>query len=210
MGWFIVLITALLVFAALWHFARLEKGPLQFLLAALLVALAGYAWQGRPDLAGAPRKAVREEAAPESAFMALRRDMFGQFDAADRWLIMADTYRRGGNSRDAAGIIRSGLRSNPRNATLWTGYGDALVAHADGLLTPAADLAFRRAAALAPKHPGPRLFRGIALAQNRRFPEAEQEWRRALALAPANASWRPELARQLALVDAARKAGTIR
>ncbi|TFI58166.1 cytochrome C biogenesis protein [Sphingomonas parva] len=210
MGWFIILIMALIVFTALWHFARLEKGPLQFVVAALLLALAGYAWQGRPDLAGSPRSAAEQAPPPDSPFMTLRREMFGQFDSADRWLIMADNFRRSGNTRDAAGLIRAGLRGSPRNATLWTGYGDVLVAHAGGLLTPAADLAFRRAIVLAPKHPGPHLFRGIALAQNQRFAEAEQEWRKALALAPPTASWRAELERQLALVDQARKAGAIR
>jgi cytochrome c-type biogenesis protein CcmH len=209
MGWFIILIMALLLFAGLWHFGRLEKGPLQFLLAALLLALAGYTWQGRPGLAGAPRAETAQAAQPDSVFMTLRREMFGQFDTADRWLIMSDNYRRGGHSEDAALLIRSGLRAHPQNATLWTGYGDALVAHAGGMLTPAADLAFRRALSLAPEHPGPRLIRGVALAQSRRFAEAEQEWRRALALAPASASWRGELERQLALVDESRKAGRI-
>ena len=210
MAWFIVLIMALLLFAGLWHFARLDKGMLQFLLAVILLALAGYAWQGRPNLAGLPRRAEVEGAVPESAFMTLRREIFGQFDAADRWLIMSDNFRRSGQSRDAAALIRSGLRANPRNATLWTGYGDALVAHSGGAISPAADLAFRRAIALAPRHPGPRLFRGIALAQSGRFADAETAWRQALALAPAGASWRAELERQLALLQQARKEGRLR
>ena len=210
MGWLVLLIMALLLFAGLWHFAKLERGPLQFLLAALLFASAGYTWQGRPDLAGAPRAEAAQPAQPDSLFMTLRRDLFGQFDAADRWLIMSDNYRRSGGTRDAAGLIRSALRAHPTNATLWTGYGDALVAHAGGRLTPAADLAFRRAAALAPEHPGPPLIRGVAFAQSERFAEAEQAWRKALALAPPSASWRAELERQLALVDEARQAGRIR
>ena len=204
MGWFAALIMALLLFAGLWHFARLDRGMLQFLLAAILFALAGYAWQGRPELPGAPHQAADGAAPPDTAFMALRREVFGQFDQADRWLILSENFRRSGQSRDAAGLIRSGLRATPRNATLWTGYGDALVAHAGGVLTPAADLAFRRAVALAPRHPGPLLFRGIALAQSQRIEEAEASLRQALALAPADASWRPELERQLALFDRTR------
>ena len=210
MGWFAILITALLVLVGLWHFARLDKGPLQFVLAALLFALAGYAWQGRPNLDGARAEAAAGKAQPESAFMAMRRDVFGQFDSADRWLIMSDNYRRSGETRDSAALIRSGLRGAPANATLWTGYADALVAHGGGALSPAADLAFRRAMALAPGHPGPPLFYGIALAQSGRFPEAEQKWRQAQSLAPSGAAWRGEIDRQLALIDAARKAGRIR
>jgi cytochrome c-type biogenesis protein CcmH/NrfG len=210
MGWFVILIMALLLFVGLWHFAKLEKGPLQFLLAALLLAFAGYAWQGSPSIEGAPRKMEVAEKQPDSAFMSLRREMFGQFDTADRWLIMAENYRRGGKTQEAAAMIRSALRAHPRNATLWIGYGDALAAHGSNILSPAAELAFRRAATLAPRHPGPPLFYGIALAQSGDFPRAEREWRRALALAPANASWRPELERQLAMVDKARAAGQIR
>jgi len=210
MGWLLVLAFAAAVLFALWRCARFDGAALQLLAAALLLALAGYAWQGHPDFGAAPREAAAHAAAPDSPFMELRREMFGQFDAADRWLILSENYRRQGRTRDAAGAIRAGLRAHPRNATLWTGYGDALVAHAGGVLTPAADLAFRRAIALAPKHPGPRLFRGIAFAQSRRFGEAEQAWRQALALAPPRASWRPELARQLATIDAARKAGQLR
>ena len=210
MGWFIILIMALSLFAGLWHFARLEKGPLQFLLAALLLALAGYAWQGQPSLDGAPRKVEVAEKQPDTPFMSLRREMFGQFDTADRWLIMSENYRHSGKTADAAAMIRSGLRANPRNATLWIGYGDALVAHGGNVLTPAAEFAFRRAGAIAPKHPGPPLFYGIALAQSGNFPGAEQQWRRALALAPADASWRAELQRQLAALDKARADGQLR
>jgi cytochrome c-type biogenesis protein CcmH/NrfG len=87
---------------------------------------------------------------------------------------------------------------------LWTGYGDALVLHGNGLLSPAADLAFRRAVSLAPKHPGPRIFYGIALAQNARLEEAELAWRQALALSPAAAPWREGLERQIEMVRQAR------
>jgi cytochrome c-type biogenesis protein CcmH/NrfG len=42
------------------------------------------------------------------------------------------------------------------------GLGNALVLHADGMMTPAAELAFQRAAKLAPDHPGPKFFYGLA------------------------------------------------
>ena len=208
MGWFVLLAMALLLFAALWRFGRLESGPLQFLLSALLLALAGYAWQGAPDLAGNPKKPAARAAAAPGPFAAMRRDIFGGFDRADRWLILAESFQRNGNSRDGALVIRSGLRANPRNAILWTGYADALVQHGGGL-NPAADLAFRRAQGLAPRHPGPFLFHGIALFQGGRFAEAEQAWRAALARAPAGAAWREGLEQQLRLIAEARAAGQI-
>jgi cytochrome c-type biogenesis protein CcmH/NrfG len=207
MGWLILLLLPLAAFVAIWRFGRLDGAGLQLLAAALLVALAGYAWQGRPGLAGSPRAAAQRPPAPQTAFAALRKDMFGAFDSADRWLTIAEGLQRSSGTGDSAGAIRAGLRAHPRNAILWTGYGDALVLHGDGLLSPAADLAFRRAISLAPGHPGPRLFYGIALAQNGRLDEAERRWREALALTPPGAPWREGLERQIQLVAQARAQG---
>jgi cytochrome c-type biogenesis protein CcmH/NrfG len=204
MGWLILILMAAAVLASLWRFARLDRAGLQFVASALLLALAGYAWQGSPGFAGSPRRAAERPPPPETAFMTLRRDMFGQFDTADRWLIIAELYLRRGDTAQGAGMIRSGLRAHPQNAVLWVAYGDALAAHGDGLLSPAADYAFRRGIALAPRHPGPRIFHGIAFAQNGRLDEAELSWRQALALAPPDAPWRGALERQIELIRLAK------
>ena len=208
MGWIILLLMALLVFAALWRFARLETGPLQFLLAALLAAFAGYAWQGRPNLEGAPRSAALARI-PPNPFAEVRRDLFGGFDAADRWLVIAESYQRRGDTAGGAGVLRSALRAHPRSAILWTGYGNALMLHAGGSLSPASDLAFRRAEALAPQHPAPRLFHGMALLTADRIPDAERVWKEALALTPPNAPYRAGLEQQLSMIEKARAAGQI-
>ncbi|MGA9580528.1 MAG: cytochrome C biogenesis protein [Allosphingosinicella sp.] len=204
MGLLPLLILALAAFAAIRRFGGLDRAGSQLLAAALLLACAGYAWQGSPGRSGSPRAAAQRQPAPETAFALLRKDMFGRFDTADRWLMIAERYHGRGDTRQAAGVIRSAIRAHPVNATLWTGYADALVLHGDGMLSPAADLAFRRAVSLAPKHPGPRIFHGIALAQNGRFEEAELRWRQALALSPADAPWREGLERQIEMVGQAR------
>lgn len=206
MGLFPLLVLALAAFAAIRRFGGLDRAGSQFLAAALLLACAGYAWQGSPGLSGSPRAAAERRPAPETAFAILRKDMFGRFDNADRWLMIAERYLARGDTRQAAGLIRSAIRAHPENAILWTGYGDVLVLHGDGALSPAADLAFRRAVSLAPKHPGPRIFHGIALAQNGRFEEAELRWLEALALSPADAPWREGLERQIEMVREARAA----
>jgi len=204
MGWLVLILLAAAAFAAIWRFSRLDGAGAQFLASALLIACAGYAWQGSPGRSGSPRAAAARPPVPETAFATLRQDMFGRFDSADRWLTIAEGYQRRGDTRGGAGAIRSAIRAHPRNAILWTGYGDALVLHGDGLLGPAADLAFRRAVSLAPKHPGPRLFYGIALAQNGRLEESELAWRQALALSPADAPWREGLERQIGMAAQAR------
>lgn len=207
MGLAILLLLALATFAAIWRFARLDRSGAQLLASALLLACTGYARQGSPGLSGSPRAAAERSPLPESAFATLRKDMFGRFDNADRWLTMSDRYLSRGETRQAAGLIRSAIRAHPENAILWTGYGDVLILHGDGVLSPAADLAFRRAISLAPRHPGPRLFYGVALAQNGRLEEAELRWRQALALSPAEAPWREGLERQIDMVRQARTQG---
>ncbi|HET9638889.1 MAG TPA: tetratricopeptide repeat protein [Allosphingosinicella sp.] len=207
MGWLVLIVLALAAFAAVWRFGRLDRAGLQLLASALLLAGAGYAWQGSPAVPGSPQAAAERPPVPESAFATLRKDMFGRFDSADRWLTMSERYLGRGDTRQAAGLIRSALRAHPENAVLWTGYGDALVLHGDGVLSPAADLAFRRAISLAPNHPGPRIFHGIALAQNGRFEEAELSWRQALALSPADSPWREGLERQIEMARQARTQG---
>jgi cytochrome c-type biogenesis protein CcmH/NrfG len=208
MGWIILLLMALALVIVLWRWARLQAGPMQFLLAALLVALAGYAWQGQPNAPGVARSASQKPV-PTNPFAEVRRDVFGGFDAADRWLTIAEGYQRRGDTAGGAGVLRSGIRAHPRNATLWTGYGNALMLHGGGTISPAADLAFRRALVLAPKHPAPRLFYGMALITGGRYAEAERVWKEALAFAPANARYRAPLEEQLRMIAQARAAGQI-
>ncbi|HEX8216754.1 MAG TPA: cytochrome C biogenesis protein [Allosphingosinicella sp.] len=209
MGWVLFLFLALVTFAALWRFAKLEAAALQFLGAALLLALAGYAWQGRPDLRGQPKAPPERQRLPDSAFAETRRDMLGSFDQAARWLGMAESYQRGGDTRGGVDMIRSGLRQHPRDPDLWVGLGSALVLHADGMMTPAAELAFRRAAGLAPGHPAPRFFYGLALAQSGRIDEAERLWRALLATTTDDVSWRPMVEQRLAMIEQARAAGQL-
>ena len=210
MGWVVMLVLALLVAAGLWRWMRGDTGLVQFLGAALLLALAGYAWQGRPGMAGAPKAPpAATQPLPDSAFAEMRPDLMGQFNNAAHWLSLAESYQRTGNTKEGVEIIQNALRRTPNNADLWVGLGNALVQHADGLMTPAAELAFDRALQIAPDHPGPRFFYGIALAQGGRFDEAEQVWRQLLESAPRSATWRGAIQEQLDALAQARASGRI-
>lgn len=209
MGWAIVFILALLVFAALWPFIGKDKGAMQFLGAALLIALAGYAWQGRPNLPGSPKAPPERVKQDESAFAETRGAVLGQFDNASRWLTLADSYQRRGDTRSGAEILQSALRQSPQDADLWVGLGNALVVHSGGMMSPAAQLAFARAQRIAPDHPGPRFFYGLALAQGGNFDQAEQIWRQLLAEAPADAEYRTTIQERLDSLQQARAMGQI-
>jgi cytochrome c-type biogenesis protein CcmH len=206
MGFVLLLALAAIVLIALWKFAKFDRVALQLLGAALLIAAAGYAWQGSPGLDGKPVPAPARVELPDSDFAQTREAMLGTFDSAAGWLTMAESYQRSGDTQSGAEILQSGLRKDPDNPDLWVGLGNALVIHADGMMTPSAELAFRRAAQIAPEHPGPKFFFGLALAQGGKYDEAERLWRGLLETAPPEASWRPMVEERLAMLSQARGA----
>lgn len=209
MGWAIMIAATLFAGAGLGWFLRRDTGALQFLAAALLLALAGYSWQGRPGLAGAPKRPAGQQALPDSDFANVREDLLGRFDRAWTWMNIADSYQRRGDSEGAARVLQQAVRRNPRSADLWVAYGYALVVHGGGMMSPAAQLAFSRAASLAPAHPGPRFFYGLALAQGGNYDEAERVWRETLASVPPGSQYRAAIEERLQAIAQARATGRI-
>ena len=165
------------------------RGPMMTLAAAAMAfGCAGYALQGRPDLGGSPRAAAQRD--PPMPLTGARHALTGQFDYADSWLNLADALASRGRTEDAASLLQSQVSRHPGDYKLWIGLGNALSDHAR-TLTPAARMAFERAAALAPGHPAPPFFLGLAEARSGNPAEAARLWREILANAPADASWRP-------------------
>ena len=188
MGLAILLLLMLFTGLAFWRLARLRGAALQLALAALMLGGAGYALQGRRSLAGAPKPAGQKFA--PVPLTEPRQAMLGRFNQTDRWLTIAEGYASRGQTEDAVNVVRSGLKAHPDDFGLWIGLANALVDHS-GMITPAADLAFARARAIAPKHPAPLFFEGLALARSGKREEALLLWRRALALTPPGTSYRP-------------------
>lgn len=206
MGWLPIILLGLLTFVLLWRFIGRDKAALQFLGAALLLALAGYAWQGRPELPGTTKAAPLREAVPDSAFAEMRGDMLGRFDRASYYLNLAEAYQRRGDTQSGAEVIGAGLRTARNDPDLWVGMGVALVAHSGGQMSPAAQLAFQRAARLAPDHPGPPFFYALALAQGGNFDEAERMWRQLRSQPQLTEQYRRAIDEQLETLPFARQA----
>lgn len=186
-GLLIVAVVAFATLALLWAM-KLRGSLLTLAGAALAFGCAGYALQGRPGLDGSPRASTTRP--PPVPLTAARKAMMGQFTAADTWTTIAEGYASRGKTQDAAGVMRSAIRARPTDYAMWVGLGNALADHGR-TLTPAARFAFQRAAELAPGHPAPRFFLGLALARSGQPREALILWRAILADAPADASWRP-------------------
>jgi len=204
MGWLGVLVLALVIFAGMWRYVSADRAAMQFLAAALLLALAGYAWQGRPGFAGVSKAAPERQEIPRDAFNSSREDMLGRFDRAWAWLNLAESYQRRGDTQGGAQILQSAVRQEPRNVELWVGLGNALVVHGDGMMNPAAQLAFGQAERLAPGHPGPRYFYGLALGQGGNFAEAERIWQELLADPELPDQYRAAIEQQLPVLRNAR------
>ncbi|GAA4017096.1 hypothetical protein GCM10022280_15280 [Sphingomonas swuensis] len=186
-----LLILAALVIAALaglWLLGRLRGAALQVAAAALMLGAAGYALQGRPGLAGSPREGGARR--PSLPLTEPRQAMLGTFNAGESFLTIADSFTRRGNTGEALGAIRAGLRKYPDSLALRIGYANALVDHS-GTISPAARLAFEQARTKAPKHPAPPFFEGLALARSGDREGGLAMFRQALALTPPGTSYRP-------------------
>lgn len=202
MGWVIVLALAIIAGAALWRFGKLPRVAREPVLLALMLGIAGYALQGSPGLPGHDVVA-RPQTAPFDEKAVLLRNQLGQrFGREAAWLIASDGALRAGLTQSAATYVKSGLRDYPNSADLWVGLGNALVAHGEGQVSPAAVYAFRKAATIAPDAPGPAFYLGTALAQTGDLEKARTIWAALLARSPADAPWRQDLAMRIAMIDA--------
>ncbi len=203
---------AALAMAALLGVLALVKGSgsvagWEAVVAALLVGLAGYVYQGQPGLAGAPRVADEAPAGSAGAMDAQRRAMAetasGNNGAgSNAWLTIAEALTRHGEYAEAATVLRGAIDRDPHNGEAWLALGNALVGHAGGSLGPGALYAFRQAGAADPAAPGPPFFLGLAMARSGQLVAARGQWASLLARTPANAPWRAHLADELTRLDA--------
>lgn len=199
-GWIALAAIGAAAFALLWLLG-LPRTLWSFAGAALMLGAAGYALQARPELPGAPVTAAKKAQADEPELHKLRGDMFGRFTINDTYFIAADALVRGGDPDKAARMMLGGVRSAPQDPSMWTWLGMTLVEADNGTMSPAAGLAFRRAVTLAPEHPGPAFFYGLAHARAGQLEGALPWLRKALELTPAKAGYRADVERSLRSVS---------
>jgi cytochrome c-type biogenesis protein CcmH len=202
MTWVYAALLAASAFAAIAFLFKAPRRGWEAVGAALLLGLAGYALQGRPNLPAAP-KPPASSLSDGSGLVEARKAMAGE-DAplGSSWLVIADAMTRNGQYGTAAGVLLGAVEKNPKDGEAWLALANSLVGHAEGNLSPAALLAYQKAAEATPDHPGPPFFLGLALAQNGRLGEARTLWADLLKRSPANAPWRDDLAERLGRLDA--------
>ncbi len=197
-----ILALGLLVWAITVFGGRMPAASRLSVAAVIMFGLAGYLLAGSPGLAGAPVVVpdARDSAEFGQPIVDPRNGMTDRFGEASQWLGMSDGLMRTGRTQSAAEILQQGLRRYPRNVDLWIGLGNALVAHSGGVMTPAAAMAFDKAADIDPAHPGPPFFAGLSLAQGGDLQGARMVWQQLLDRSPPDAPWRDDLIRRLAMM----------
>ena len=200
--WIAVIGLALAAFAVIAFGFKAPRKGWEAIAAALVLGLAGFAYQARPEQPGAPKASAQPPKMAGAALVKVRQELaVGSAVATDRLSVTADALTRQGHFADAAGLRLGTIKAQPRDAQAWLALGNDLVGHADGALSPAALYAFGQAAALDPQAPGPPFFLGLALAQNGRLAEARDLWAQLLARSAPSSPWRAGLRARLGLLD---------
>ena len=202
-GWLIAASLAVCLMGLLIAVGRIPRVSWELTAAALLLGLAGYAWQGNPGLAGAPKSAaVSVSGQFDEQLAEQRRGMAERYGEAGQWLTLSDGLGRQGKTKEAANVLLAGLKQSPDDPNLWLGLGNALVAHAGGVISPGADFAFRRAMTLDPEAPAARYFYGLAQVRAGQLQAARESWAPLAASAPEGSKIKAELELNIARIDA--------
>lgn len=203
---FLIIAFGLIVLAALWRPVGLSRGALFLVGAALSLGLVGYSLQGQPGLPSAFPQAKPAQVEAAAGENDATGELLGRFGGEAEALKQAESYFRIGRPDLAARVIKLALAKNSNSPALWTGLGNALVAHGRGVLTPAAEFAYKKALGLTPGYPGALYFYAIALVENQRVEDARPLFKQLIDGIPKDAPFRAQLEADLeraGLVDVA-------
>lgn len=201
MGWLILLVMIIALFGALVFWGKLPRTAFELTGAALLLGVVGYAWQANPGMAGVSIEPTEKPNSFDEDSITSREEMGQRFGIAREWLVFSDALNRNGRHGAAANYLRNGVKEHPNDPDLWVGLGNAIVVHADGVITPAAQFAFQKAADISPEHPGPPFFLGMAYAQSGKIDQARAIWTELLERSAEDAPWRKDLESRLASME---------
>jgi cytochrome c-type biogenesis protein CcmH len=171
-----------------------------------VLALSLYATIGRPDMPDAPL-AARLEASPArmdlaAAIAKIEAHLAQQPDDGRGYEVLAPVYLRMGRAGEAVNAARAALRLLGETPARHALYGEALVAAANGVVTPEAKQSFEAAVAKDPSAAEPRFFLGLAAEQEGDKARAREIWGRLVAEAPQDAPWAQALRERVATLGA--------
>lgn len=200
MGWITLAVIGAAAFG-LSAWMKVDRLLWTMVAAALMLGATGYALQGTPSLPAHPVVTAPAPTPDDGELTDLRDRMLERYTGQAAYLVAADAMTRIGERRAAVRVLLGGLRIAPKSLVLWTGLGGALAAHDGNQVSPSALFAFQQAMRLAPRHPAPPFFLGLAYVRAGNLEAAQPYWARALALTPPGISYREDIAIRLALLD---------
>lgn len=170
------------------------------LLAVPLGAVALYARLGSPSVPDRPfasRADERQGPAVPAEILAMVANLEARLQAdgndPEGWLMLGRSQLTLGRPEQAIQSYRRALELAPDDAEAVASLAEALMVHAQGVVTPEVQTLMRRLATLAPDDPRPPYFQGLAAAQAGDYGAALEQWRGLLASAPADAPWRAQI-----------------
>lgn len=167
-------------------------------------------WQGTlgeeaPPPAAAPAGSNPQLADVDTMIAKLAARLETDRNDGEGFRMLGWSYLMTNRPQQALAPYRRAVELLPNQATVHSGYGEALVGVAAGKVTPEAKAAIDRALQLDPKEPRARYFAGLWLAQNDRAKEALDGWIELANTGPAEAPWQAEV--QAKIRDEAAKQG---
>jgi cytochrome c-type biogenesis protein CcmH len=196
-GLIIAALIALLAVAIILLMVKRRRQLWPAVAAAAVLGLAGYAWQGQPQLAAAPAKLMPSELQAADSLLSMRASMDASYGVGQQWLILSDSYARDGNYKMAAALINAGLKKYPRDGDMWAGLGVVLLLAGDGKMSPPAEMAFANARKFNPINRAPDYFTGLVQMFEGRPLETVRIWQGLIDKAPDKAVWKPKVESQL-------------
>ncbi|MHB9880881.1 tetratricopeptide repeat protein [Pacificimonas sp. ICDLI1SI03] len=197
MSFALPLLAILLVAAAL----RAARMPV---VAVVIVAVLGggaYAITGMPGLPSQPVAAPTPPPGNAARQAEAQTALLSDPGNVAAWAQFSDSLIAEGRSLEAVEGLRLAVHAMPQSADLWVQLGSALMSHGDGVITPAARLAFGRASALQPEHPAPPYFLGLAYLQAGEPDQALAVWRDLEQRTPQGAPWRADLQERIGAAE---------
>ena len=140
-------------------------------LAVPLIAAVFYSLLGSPDIPGVPFADRQDERAEQVQITELTDRLLTRLQSdpeggpTEGWMLLGQTYMRMGRYSDAASAMENVVDRQDASSAVLSQFAEALVSAEDGIVTPKARSAIRRALEMDPTNPAATYYEAIALDQ---------------------------------------------
>lgn len=191
---------------------RQRRGLLVAIGATVIIAFAGYAVLGQPNL---PAQPLASRSAPppavdlDAAVARIETQLASTPDDLRGWTVLAPAYMQLGRFADAERAYRRVLELGAPTADGQTDLGEAVMMARGGAINDEALELFRSAAALDREHVRSRFYLAGQATQSGNYEEAVRQWNEVLALAEGSEAWVASATEGLAAAQAGLDGGTV-